>query len=108
MYDKAVSDRSVVVVDQFNFVGGTADNVELPDSITIELFPGTSNYSTVYVVSRKLMLESGTIGIEYSNRFFSKLTALGMVDSRSLSNVAACKHHGIAILNDKMYALDLW
>lgn len=103
-----ILERPIAVVEQFNFVG-RLEQAELPKAITIDMFPGRDNFSSMYILTRKLMFEDGNKKVipEYGNRMFGEATALGIVESYGHGSVAACEHHEVAIRTERVCVLDL-
>lgn len=100
-------ERPIEILDQFNFVASEC-NHSLPNTITVHMFPGRESYSAMYILNRKV--ESGrpcTMIPEYGNRVFGEVAALGILDTRTTDTFTACKHHMVAVRNERMCVLDL-
>lgn len=96
-------DRPVAVIEQFN-LNRTAVDPELPNAITIDMFPGCDNYSAMYIVTRK----QSRLTPEYGNRIFGEAAALGIVESvHPPGYMSASERYEVAIRTERMYVLDL-
>lgn len=95
-------ERPIAVVEQFNFSRLSASS-DLPNVITINMYPGCDNYSAMYIVTRK----HGRLTPEYGNRIFGEAAALGLIEPQSLGNVLASERYGVALRTERMYVLDL-
>lgn len=102
------AERPIAVIEQFNFLGNT-DHLELPDIITIDMYPGRDNFSSMYIVTRKLMVNNDHAAMvpEYSNRVFGEVSAMGIMDSHKPTSVTVCEHYQVAVRTSEVCVLDL-
>lgn len=71
--------------------------------IIIKMFPGCENFSTLYMISRKLAISVP----EYGNRMFGGARALGIVDSCSSMTMISCEHNKVAMWMEWVCVIDL-
>lgn len=98
-------ERPITVIEQFNFNMPRAAS-ELPNAITIDIFPGYNNFSAMYIVMRK---HSSRLVPEYSNRIFGEAAAMGIMDltNHPPENITASERYEVAIRTERMYVLDM-
>lgn len=97
-------ERPIAVIEQFNFNRTCAES-DLPNAITIDIFPGCNNYSAMYIVMRK----QSRLTPEYGNRLFGEATAMGLMDlsHHPPEGISASERYEVAIRTDRMYVLDM-
>lgn len=97
-------ERPIAVIEQFNFNMSRAVP-ELPNAITIDIFPGCNNYSTMYIVMRK----HSRLTPKYGNRIFGEGAAMDVMDMthHPPEGIVASERYEVAIRTERMYVLDM-
>lgn len=98
-------ERPISVIEQFNF-NITRAVSELPNAITIDIYPGCNNYSAMYIVTRR---HSSRLTPEYGNRIFGEAAAMGIMDlsQHSPDAIAASERYEVAMRTERMYVCDM-
>lgn len=92
--------RPLAVLEQFNFE--TSDWV--PDTISVEVYPGGDSFSAVHVIDRNFNLR--TIP-EYSNRLFGEATALDLILDEHRRSAVVCGKHLIVKRTGEVCVIDM-
>lgn len=99
-----VVERPISVIEQFNLAATRAGS-ELPNAITVDMYPGSAIYSAMYVVTRR----HTNLTPEYSNRLFGEVAAMGILDmsQQHPDVIAVSERHEVAMRTNIMYVCDM-